>query len=136
MTIKYRFIKKADKKNLLQIISLYSSQGWWDKTDTTKILKTILANSHCFIIAEEKEYIVGIGRAISDKISDAYIQDITVDKKYRKRHVGSKIIKRIINRLKKDKIKWIGLIAQNNSSVFYEKLGFKKMKNSLPMLKN
>jgi aralkylamine N-acetyltransferase len=135
MTIKYRFIKRTDKRTLLQIISLYSSQAWWDKTDNIKTLKTILLNSHCFIIAQEKDHVIGIGRAISDKISDAYIQDITVNEKYRKKHIGSEIIKIIINRLKKDKIKWIGLIAQNNSSAFYEKLGFKKMKDSLPMLK-
>jgi len=136
MTIKYRFVKKTDQKTLKEIISLYSSQNWWDKTDNIKTLKSILANSHCFIIALEKGKIVGIGRAISDNISDAYIQDITVDENYRKMNIGSEIMKKIILRLKKDKIKWIGLIAQNNSSAFYKKLGFKIMKNSLPMVKN
>ncbi|MCG2725198.1 MAG: GNAT family N-acetyltransferase [Elusimicrobia bacterium] len=134
MTVKYRFIEKTDKKTLFQIISLYSSQDWWDKTDNIKTLKGIIANSHCFLIAKEKEKIIGMGRAISDKISDAYIQDITVDENYRKAGIGSEIIKRIINRLNKGKIRWIGLIAQNNSGDFYKKLGFKKMKNSLPML--
>ena len=134
MIIKYRFIKNPNKKILSEIISLYLSQNWWDKTDNIKTLKNIISNSHCFLIAEEKDAIIGMGRCISDKISDAYIQDITVNKNYRKMGIGSEIIQKIIKRLKKDKIGWIALIAQNNSANFYKKLGFKKMKNSLPML--
>ena len=98
--IKYRFIKKADKKTLLKIIALYSSQDWWDKADNIKTLRNIISNSHCFLLASEKGKIIGMGRCISDKISDAYIQDITIDGNYRKLGIGSEIIKQIIRRLK------------------------------------
>jgi spermidine synthase len=75
-----------------------------------------------------------MGRAISDKSSDAYIQDLAVIKEYRNKGIGLKIVKKIIEILKKDKINWIGLIAQNNTEKFYEKLGFKIMENSKPMI--
>ena len=119
----------------MQIISLYSSQDWWSESDNIKTLEGIIYNSHCFLVAQENKKVIGIGRVISDKISDAYIQDITVDKCYRKLGIGSEIIKKLIKRIRSDNISWIGLIAQNDSSDFYKKLGFKKMKNSAPMLK-
>jgi len=75
-----------------------------------------------------------MGRAISDEVSDAYIQDVTVDSVYQGRNIGSNIIQKLIERLEEDGLKWIGLIAENGSQNFYEKLGFKKMPNSVPML--
>jgi len=47
---------------------------------------------------------------------------------------GSAIVKAITRRLKTDGIKWIGLIAQDNSSAFYSRLGFKLIKRARPML--
>lgn len=130
----YRFIKKADKKILNQIISLYIRQGWWEKGDCDELYKKIIKNSHCFLIVIKNKKIIGMGRAISDRINDAYIQDVAILKPWRNLGIGSEIIKRIVRRLKKDKIKWIGLVAQDNSTSFYKKLGFKLMKNSNPMI--
>lgn len=130
----YRFIKKADAKTLNQIISLYKNQGWWRKRDKPALAAKILKNSHCFLLALDRGRAIGIGRAISDRASDAYIQDITILPDYRSLGIGSAIVKKIKKRLKTDGIKWIALIAQNNSRDFYGKIGFKAIKRAHPMM--
>jgi aralkylamine N-acetyltransferase len=64
-----------------QITALYRSQGWWNGSDNPDLVLRIIQGSHCFMVAQHGQEIVGMGRAISDRTSDAYIQDVTVKKK-------------------------------------------------------
>jgi aralkylamine N-acetyltransferase len=117
-----------------QITALYRSQGWWNGSDNPDLVLRIIQGSHCFMVAQHDQEIVGMGRAISDRTSDAYIQDVTVKKKFRGQGIGTYIIRMIINRLQLDGIFWIGLIAEKGSHGFYEPIGFRPMINSTPMI--
>lgn len=75
-----------------------------------------------------------MGRAISDKVSDAYIQDVTVLKEYRGRGYGKGIVRHIVAYLKAQKIGWIGLISEPGYERFYNGLGFKQMQDYTPFL--
>ena len=75
-----------------------------------------------------------MGRALSDGSSDAYIQDMAVLPAERGSGAGSALLKALMARLKRDGIKWVGLIAQDNSEYFYRKAGFKTLKKARPML--
>ena len=129
-----RFIGKADAGTLNGIITIYRAQGWWKPADRPALLKKIIRGSHCFAVAELDGRLIGIGRAISDGVSDAYIQDVAVLKSERHWGAGSAIMKTLQARLKRDGIGWLGLIAQDKSEPFYLKLGFKTLKNAAPML--
>jgi len=118
-----------------QITALYRNEGWWSKeSDDPDQVAGIVSGSHLFLIAEKAEEIVGMGRAISDGSSDAYIQDVTVKREFRGQGIGTAIIKELISRLKTDGMEWIGLIAERNSHGFYSRLGFSPMPNAVPML--
>jgi spermidine synthase len=133
--ITFSFLTQASPDQIIRIIELYRQAGWWaEKSDNPELVKRIISGSHCFLTVSNQEGIIGMGRAISDGTSDAYIQDVTVDKAYQGRNIGSNIIQKLVERLETDGLKWIGLIAENDSQTFYEKLGFKKMPNSVPML--
>jgi aralkylamine N-acetyltransferase len=135
--LNYKFLLTPSSDQIRHIISLYRTAGWWSKDipDDPHLVERIIAGSHCFIVATEGEEIVGMGRAISDRASDAYIQDLTVKETYREMGVGTEIVNRILSRLEKDGIKWIALIAEKNSHKFYEHLGYKIMPDSTPMIK-
>jgi spermidine synthase len=75
-----------------------------------------------------------MGRAISDGISDAYIQDMTVLPEFRGQGIGTGIVKEILKQLQADGLQWIGLIAGSHSHPFYRKLGFEEMPASTPMI--
>lgn len=122
-------------EQLEQIIGLYREANWWsDAEDNTDLVWRIIAGSHCFMIATDGRGIIGMGRAISDRASDAYIQDITVRKDCRGQGIGSKIVTELVRRLNRDGLHWIGLIAEKGSHGFYIPLGFALMPNALPML--
>lgn len=112
--------------------------GWWSEPgDTLEKLVRIISGSHCFVAAvEETGVILGMGRAISDRASDAYIQDIMVRPEARKRAIASSIIKLIVARLERDNMTWIGLIAKPGTQPFYRGLGFSEIPGAMPMLKN
>lgn len=132
----YRFIIRPVDREIHQIIKLYRKAGWWEEPkDGPDRLQRIIAGSHCFLTVEFEDQIIGMGRAISDRASDAYIQDVTVDPAFRGRGIGTQIVAGIVSRLENDGLAWIGLIAEKNSHAFYEQLGFKPMGRSVPMLR-
>lgn len=128
------FLSRVDLAN--QIIGLYRSNGWWGQGPEDPLLvHRIVKGSHCFIAAEEGNRLTGMGRAISDGASDAYIQDVTVLPDRWGHGIGTEMVRRIIARLEADGIHWIGLIAEKKSHPFYKPLGFEPMADAIPMLR-
>lgn len=119
-----------------EIVTLYKIGGWWkDSYDTTEISQ-LIKGSFVFAIAIDKRNgnAIGMGRAISDGISDAYIQDVVIQPSYRGKNVGKKIVQVLVNYCISKGIQWIGLVAEPGSKNFYINLGFKPMEDFVPML--
>ncbi|MCX8059181.1 MAG: GNAT family N-acetyltransferase [Spirochaetes bacterium] len=129
--LKIKIIRKIEKE---KIIELYKDAGWWDKNDEkdSSLIKKIIKGSYIFVGAFLNNRLVGIGRVLSDGVSDAYIQDVVVSKDYRKQGIGSKIVEFILIYLKSKKINWIALIGEPGTENFYKKLGFEKMEKYVP----
>lgn len=121
-----------------QIEELYRAQEWWQQDDDerSQLIPRLIAGSHCFVAALEGEDIVGMGRAISDGVSDAYIQDLTVRSDRRNQGIGRRILQTLLERLHADRLHWIGLIAEPGSYSLYRRSGFQAMPDSVPMLMN
>jgi len=131
MKIDIRIITSAREDELTR---LYKDAGWWEKEydDNPDFLKAIVPNSACFVGAFHENSMIGMGRALSDLASDAYIQDVAVLKPFRGKGIGSKIIKKLVAFLRQHHVDWIGLIAKPNTSSFYVKLGFEPLKGHVP----
>lgn len=136
MSINYEFIHLPSPEDLQQIVDLYRKADWWDPDDDTHrdLVMHIVSGSHCFLVAREGHTLVGMGRAISDRVNDAYVQDVTVMAPWRHLGIGSQIVTKIVERLREDGLRWIGLVAGNRSHPFYQRLGFEEMPFSTPML--
>jgi len=120
-------VKQADIK---QLTAIYKDAGWWsEKNDTVDphFIQNIVAGSFCFAIAVYKNKIIGMGRSISDGVSDAYIQDVAVLKKYRGKGIGVLIMDEIVYYLKTSGIQWIGLVSEPKAVSFYDRYGFTQM---------
>ncbi|NDY72504.1 N-acetyltransferase [Desulfobacter hydrogenophilus] len=114
--------------------ALYQDAGWWQ--DEYKIsdafLRRIPEKSALFAGAFLKKKLIGMGRALSDLCSDAYIQDVVVLSDYQKLGIGSMIVTFLIQELKKREVDWIGLIGEPGTRAFYENLGFRQMRDYIP----
>ena len=134
--VEYSFIKEPTSEEISKITDLYRRENWWNhEGDHPEMIRLIVAGSHCFVVARREGLIIGMGRALSDRASDAYIQDVTVLDAFRGRGVGTGIVRELIRRLEEDGIHWIGLIAERGSHPFYERLGFSVMDGAAPLLR-
>ncbi len=94
----------------------------------------MVEGSHCFLLARADGLAVAMGRALSDRANDAYLQDVFVLPPYRGRGIGAAMVKRLKRRLAADGLRWIGLIATGRASSLYRRLGFSPMVRQTPML--
>ncbi|MCU0665259.1 MAG: GNAT family N-acetyltransferase [Myxococcota bacterium] len=130
-----RLLSDLSTHQIEDIHRLYRLAGWW-KGDSEPIeqIRGIVAGSHFFAAVFEGEEIVGMARVISDRASDAYIQDVTVHPDFRGRSLGTQLVEFLVAELHKVGVHWIALIAERGTTPLYEKLGFKPMPRSTPLL--
>jgi len=139
MNIQLVFISHGSEKEALKqdFVNLYRDAGWkahLGDMNNLEWIDQIIRGSFCFVGAFSQDRMVGMGRSISDGVSDAYIQDVTVLKSFRGQGIGSSIIRSLVSYLKQSGIDWIGLIAEPGSRSLYEKTGFVTMTDHQPML--
>ncbi|MDD1676921.1 MAG: GNAT family N-acetyltransferase [Methanomicrobiales archaeon] len=122
--------------NTEEIIALYQNAGWWHSGYLVTDIPRILEGSFSFVIAVDTRTgtAVGMGRILSDGVSDAYIQDLIVHSEYRRKGIGKKILLHLLSICATVKIDWIGLIAEHGAEDFYEELGFSRMGGYTPMI--
>ncbi len=137
MQVAYTFITEPTPEQMQGILDLYRLLGWWGPSgeQDAKMAQAIIRGSHCFVIASHEGRFVGMGRAISDRASDAYIQDLAVQPAFRGRGIGRGIVNELVGRLRKDGLGWIGLVAEAGTWDFYKRAGFAEMPGSILMLK-
>ena len=105
-----------------------------DEKQEKIIKKRIKSRKEIFLVAEIENKIVGLidGYLIDSiyhKEKVAYLDHLCVDKKYRNREIGTRLIKEFDNKAKKRGAKFIKLNAfENNIKAvnLYKKLGFKE----------
>jgi len=132
--VEIKIVKQADTH---QLMAIYKDAGWWSESNDDldpQFLQKIIEGSFCFAIAIYKNKIIGMGRSISDGVSDAYIQDVAVLTKYRGKGIGVLIMDEIIFYLKSKGILWIGLVSEPKAIPFYDRYGFTKMEDHMPFI--
>jgi len=132
--IKVEIIKNTDTE---QLKYLYKEAGWWTEEDDAAdpdLIHKIVQGSFCFAVASINDKLVGMGRAISDGVSDAYIQDVAVSNNFRGKGIGVLIMDELIKYLKSKNINWIALISEPKAVSFYKRYGFSQMANYVPFI--
>ena len=133
-------IRKAKLKDIDEITKLLSSlfslekEFSFDEKLQNKSLKKIITNNHIgtiFVVLKDKKVIgcvnilYTISTALGAKV--ALLEDMVVQKKYRGKHIGTKLLQHTIKYLRKQKIKRITLLTDNDNlkaHQFYRQLCF------------
>jgi GNAT superfamily N-acetyltransferase len=129
-------IRLVDAWNVDEIADLYRAGGWWKDTYETAGLTPLIRGSFAFAVAVDRKTarLAGMGRVISDGVSDGYVQDLVVLPEYRRGGIGKKIVATLVEACRARGVLWIGLIAEPGSEKFYEALGFEVMPGHVPMI--
>lgn len=144
-------IRKAKIKDLEDVIELsYESAIYHKKLtlyyDTSKDVKEVLTKSlkkniyssnSCIFIAEENNKIIGyllafkINRSEMFKVKKAgLIADVFIERDYRRKGIGDKIVEECFNWFKKDKISFVEInveFSNRQAMNFWNKKGFKNV---------
>jgi len=128
-------IRLVDSLPVGQHRDLYVEAGWWKCDQDESTLPRLVAGSFLVAAAFGPDgALVGMGRMISDGVSDGYVQDVVVSARYRGLGIGADIVGSLVDEGKRRGLRWIGLVAAPGTRGFYEKLGFAVMPDHLPML--
>jgi aralkylamine N-acetyltransferase len=131
--ITVRLVRAWDEN---EIVALYRAGGWWKEEYSPSEIPSLIRGSFLFAVAvyEPSGKAVGMGRVISDGVSDAYIQDLVVLPSCRGAGVGKEIVGVLVNRCRESGISWIGLIAEPETEPFYLPQGFRPMTGHVPLI--
>jgi len=124
MTYHYCELKSITDAEFAALAGLYREAGWIAPGENCEFIRRVTAGSAVFVAVYDGERIIGMGRAISDGVSDAYIQDVAVLNAYRHQGIGGEIVRRIIAALEERHIDWIALVGEPGTESFYRGLGF------------
>ncbi|MGA1866216.1 MAG: GNAT family N-acetyltransferase [Thermoplasmatota archaeon] len=118
-----------------EVVELYRAGGWWKDCYRIEGIASLLSGSFDLVIAYQKndKRAVGMGRMISDGVSDGYIQDLVVLPHLRGKGIGQRILEELVSTARKKGLVWIGLIAEEGRTGFYRERGFKVF-NGTPMI--
>ena len=132
-TIAIKFVREW---NADEIADLYRAGGWWKEENDRKELLPLILGSFLFVVAVDTKTgrAVGMGRIISDGVSDGYIQDLVVLPEYRETGIGALIVSTLVKKCVERGISWICLIAEPGTEKFYLPFGFRPMERHTPLL--
>jgi ribosomal protein S18 acetylase RimI-like enzyme len=119
-----------------EIADLYRAGGWWKEEYDPAAISSLIQGSFSFAVAVEKKSgkAIGMGRVISDGVSDGYIQDLVVISDYRNSGIGKELVSALVKNCIQSGITWIALIAEPDTEKFYLPFGFFPMEGHVPMI--
>jgi len=124
MTVEYRILKEISPEDRAAMERLYRESGWIGPEDSAEFIAAGMANSAVAVAAYADGALVGMGRALSDNVSDAYIQDVAVSAAFRHRGIGGGIVRKLVEELRLRGVDWIALVGAPGTEQFYRELGF------------
>jgi len=98
---------------------------WWKEEYDPKELPQLILGSFLFVVAVDMKTgrAIGMGRVISDGVSDGYIQDLVVLPEYRKTGIGSRIVSVLVKKCVEEEFPGLVLL-QNRNRKFLSALRF------------
>lgn len=128
--IEYRIVKGTPPADTER---LYRAAGWLRDGESPDVLPEMIRNSFAVCAAFDGNSMIGMMRALSDGVSDAYLLDLIVDPDYRGQGVGRTIVETLSSHLKKLGLDWIVCIGVPGTDTFYKRCGATSMTDYVPM---
>jgi GNAT superfamily N-acetyltransferase len=135
MPISFFRLMNCTERQISDIIEVYVSAGWWKEEYDAMGIPKLVENSFCFFTAQDADgQIVGMGRALSDGVSVAYIQDLAVLPIMRGMGIGSALLSHLTTYIKNLGISCVMLMAQPGTFSFYSSCGWKAIPQRICLL--
>ena len=126
MTFKYKIETDSNKVDFQEVADVLHSAGLASSSDVEETEKAF-KNSDITIYIKDSDKVIGVGRALTDFVSQGAIYNVAVDLNYQKQHVGHTIITTLL-----EKLQGINMILYTHPQTLtlYEKYGFRRNKTA------
>lgn len=108
-----------------ELLPLFS-QTTWAKDRSAEGIALLLNKTETYVVIRDNDQLIGFGRALTDGIYRALLDDIIVHEKYRKQGIGKLIVNKLLDQLKD--VEQIFLTTKPELESFYKPYGFSKSK--------
>ena len=108
-----------------ETLGLYAAVGWTNYTRRPDMLEEAYRNSLCALAAYEDGRLVGIIRAVGDGCSIVFIQDLIVLPEYRRRGIGTGLLRGIMEKYKSAYQMELLTDSTDQARAFYRSAGFR-----------
>ena len=120
-------IRTVENPNITveEVLPLYEAVGWTNYTQKPEMLEAAYKNSlHIIGAFNDEEKLVGVLRAVGDRASILFIQDILVTPEYQHEGIGTKLLQLTLEKYKN--VYQIQLATDDSTKTvsFYESNGF------------
>lgn len=95
-----------------------------------------LNKSLFYICYYDENELIGFINIVSDEYLHAFVLDVTVSPRYRRKGIGTMLVKKAIDECKANGIEWIHVDFEEHLEAFYKQCGFINTKAGLINLKN
>lgn len=118
-------ISTDSKPKAMELMSLFAQTTWAKKRSISGI-ESMLEKTEIFVVIRDEKKLIGFGRAITDGIYRALIDDIVIDENYQKKGLGGQVLSELLKKLQR--VDEIFLNTGEHLEVFYKKYGFERAK--------
>jgi ribosomal protein S18 acetylase RimI-like enzyme len=101
----------------------------FDNGRSAKELRESFQNSRHVCFARVDGRVIGTGRLLSDGVCNAYLIDVWVSGRYRRRGIGSRLIALLLNEVSGQHV-----YLQTNDARLYAKLGFRPQPEGMSLV--
>ena len=119
----YKYNERVDVKELCD---LRQSVGW-NRMEKELMDPRLKSYYHIAVYDEQSQKLIGFVDSISNGVTDAYIQDLMVHPDFQGKGIGSELMNKMIEYLKKAGIYMISVLYDEDLKSFYSRFGFYNM---------
>ena len=116
----YKYNEKVDVK---EICDLRQAVGW-NRMEKELADPRLKSYYHIAVYEEENQNLIGFVDSISNGVTDAYIQDLMIHPDFQGKGLGSELMNKMIDYLKKAGIYMISVLYDESLKDFYARFGF------------
>lgn len=95
-----------------------------------------LKTSLFYICYYDENELIGFVNVVSDVYLHAFVLDVTMSPNYRRKRIGTILVRKAIEECKVKGIEWVHVDYEEHLEAFYKKCGFTNTKAGLINLKN
>lgn len=122
---KHYKISTEFKPTAIELMGLFT-QTTWSKKRSISGVQSLLEQTYIYVVIRDEKKIIGYGRAITDGIYRALIDDIVIDENYQKKGLGGQVLSGLLEKLQG--VDEIFLNTREHLEIFYKKHGFERVK--------